>query len=345
MPQSPDRLTLTRPDDWHIHLRDGPMLERTVADAARYFARALVMPNLEPPVTTTAQALDYRRRILDALPPGMEFEPQMSLFLHEGLSPQEIHRACDSEAILVVKLYPAGVTTHSEQGVSDWVPLYPVFETMQKLGLPLSVHGEVHEEEVDIFDRARLFLERFSTEIVARFPELKIILEHISTREAVDFVRAARPGVAATITAHHLLYNRNHLLQGGLRPHHYCLPVLKREEHRRAVLAAATGGEPRFFLGTDSAPHLRTEKESACGCAGCYTAHAAMPLYAQVFAQADALHRLEAFAAFHGADFYGLPRNRGSLQLQYKAWRVPQTLPCGTAEVRPLGAGETRDWQ
>ncbi|MCU0933076.1 MAG: dihydroorotase, partial [Thiobacillaceae bacterium] len=304
-----DRLTLTRPDDWHLHLRDGAMLAAVLPDTARRFARAIVMPNLKPPVRTVAEAAAYRDRILAALPAGMRFEPLMTLYLTDNTDPAEIARAVASGFVKAVKYYPAGATTHSDSGVTDIHRVQAVLEAMQEAGLPLLLHGEVTDPGVDVFDREAVFIERILLPLVQRLPRLKIVLEHITTRHAAEFVATAPANVAATITAHHLLYNRNAMFQGGMRPHYYCLPVLKREIHRLALLEAATGGNAKFFLGTDSAPHAREAKESACGCAGIYTAHAALELYAEIFDGAGALDRLEAFASHYGPDFYGLPRN------------------------------------
>ncbi|MEP7072591.1 MAG: dihydroorotase, partial [Nitrosospira sp.] len=302
-------LTFTRPDDWHLHLRDGEQMRAVLADTARRFGRAIVMPNLKPPVMTTAMALAYRERILAALPQGMRFEPLMTLYLTDNTTPAEIIESRKSGAIQAVKYYPAGATTNSAAGVTDIARCYATLETMEQAGMPLLVHGEVTDPEVDVFDKEKIFLERVLIPITQRFPQLRIVFEHITTREAVEFVRDASSNIGATITAHHMLLNRNALFQGGIRPHHYCLPVLKREIHRRTLIEAATSGNPKFFLGTDSAPHSRSTKETACGCAGIYTAHAAIELYAEAFEQAGALDKLEAFASFHGADFYQLPRN------------------------------------
>ena len=340
-----DTLTLTRPDDWHLHLRDGADLQAVVPHSARQFARAIIMPNLRPPVTTTEQALAYRARILDAVPPGLDFQPLMTLYLTDQTSPAEISRAKASGHVVAGKLYPAGATTNADSGVTDIRRIYPMLEAMQRGGMPLLVHGEVTDPEVDIFDREAVFIERILIPLIRDFPALRIVLEHITTQEAADFVRDAPMTVAATITAHHLLYNRNAIFQGGVRPHYYCLPILKRERHRQALIRAATGGNPRFFLGTDSAPHPRQGKEAACGCAGCYTAHAALELYAEAFDAAGALERLEAFASFHGPDFYGLPRNAGMLSLQRQPARVPETLPFGDDPLIPLRAGEMLNWR
>lgn len=340
-----DTLTLTRPDDWHLHVRDGAALRAVVPHSARQFARAIVMPNLRPPVVTTEQALAYRARILAAVPAGCAFEPLMTLYLTDNTAPAEIVRARASGQVVACKLYPAGATTNSDSGVTDIRKLYPVLETMQQHQLPLLVHGEVTDPDVDLFDREAVFIDRVLQPLARTFPGLKIVLEHITTQDGADFVRDAPPTVAATITAHHLLYNRNALFQGGLRPHYYCLPVLKRERHRQALIQAATSGHPRFFLGSDSAPHPRSGKETACGCAGCYTAHAALELYAEAFDAAGALDRLEAFASFHGPAFYGLPRNSGTLTLRRQPIAVPASFPFVMEELVPLRAGETVAWR
>ena len=340
----PDTITLTRPDDWHLHLRDGADMAAVLPDTARRFARAIVMPNLRPPVTTTALALAYRDRIRAALPAGADFVPLMTLYLTDITTPDEIRRARDSGAVHGVKLYPAGATTNSDSGVTDLRKVLAVLEAMAEAQLPLLVHGEVTDAAIDVFDREKVFIERLLMPLVQTLPALRIVLEHITTANAVKFVLAASDNVAATITAHHLLMNRNALFQGGIRPHHYCLPVLKREEHRLALVRAATSGNPKFFLGTDSAPHARHTKEIACGCAGCYTAHAGIELYAEAFDQAGALDRLEGFASFHGADFYRLPRNDTSITLRREAWSVPDELPYGPHALVPLRAGETIGW-
>ena len=344
---NPTRLTLTRPDDWHLHLRDGEMLAAVLPDTARRFARAMVMPNLDPPVRTVDEARAYRERILAALPAGLSFEPLMTLYLTDHTSPAEIIRASRSGFVYGVgEAFLAGATTNAQWGVTDFSRCNAVFAAMQEVGLPLLLHGEVTDPAVDVFDREAVFIERHLLPIVARFPHLKVVLEHITTQQAVAFVAAAGPNVAATITAHHLLLNRNALFAGGLRPHAYCLPVLKREEHRQALVAAATSGNPKFFLGTDSAPHARRTKESACGCAGLYTAHAALELYAEVFEQAGALDRLEAFAGFHGPDFYGLPRNSDSVTLIQESWPVPVEIGLGGGEgLVPFRAGATVAWR
>ena len=341
-----DTLTITRPDDWHLHLRDGDALAAVLPDSARRFARAIVMSNLKPPVTTVADAAEYRERILSALPVGLKFEPLMTLYLTDNTSPDEIRRARHSGFVRAAKLYPAGATTNSDAGVTAIERLTPVFEAMQDCGLVLCVHGEVTDADVDIFDRERVFIDRTLAPLAARFPDLRIVFEHVTTAEAVAFVKGAGGRIGATITAHHLLLNRNAILVGGIRPHHYCLPVLKREGHRQALVAAATSGDPRFFLGTDSAPHGRATKEAACGCAGCYSSHAAIELYAEAFELAGALHRLEAFASFHGADFYGLPRNSDTVTLLREPWRVPETLEYLAGEgLVPLRAGESVAWR
>jgi dihydroorotase len=340
------RLTLIRPDDWHLHLRDEEIMRAVLPDTARRFARAIVMPNLDPPVTTTAQALAYRGRILAALPAGVGFEPLMTLYLTDHTSPEEIVRARASGLVHAVgEAFLVGATTNSEFGVTDFARCEAVFAAMEEAGLPLLLHGEVTDGEIDIFDREAVFIERHLRRIVERFPRLKVVLEHVTTREGVEFVRSAREGVAATLTVHHLLLNRNAMFAGGIRPHAYCLPVLKREAHRQALVAAATSGNPKFFLGTDSAPHSRRAKESACGCAGIYTAHAALELYAEVFEAAGAIDKLEAFASFHGADFYGLPRNRDSVTLMKESWTVPPKIALGADTLVPLRAGETVAWR
>jgi dihydroorotase len=340
------QLTLTRPDDWHLHLRDGATLRAVLPDTARRFARAIVMPNLKPPVRTVADAAAYRARILAALPAAMRFTPLMTLYLTDLTSAEEIRAAKASGFIHGVKYYPAGATTHSDAGVTDVTRAYPAIEAMQAVGMPLLVHGEVTDPEVDVFDREAVFIDRILVPLLDRFPRLKLVLEHITTRQGVAFVRAMPDNVAGTITAHHLLYNRNAMFKGGIRPHYYCLPVLKRESHRQALVEAATSGSAKFFLGTDSAPHPQHAKESACGCAGIYTAHAAIELYAEVFEAAGALDRLEGFASFHGPDFYGLPRNEGRITLVKEAWQVPSTLELGDGErLVPLRAGEAVAWR
>lgn len=343
-----DSLTLTRPDDWHLHLRDGAALAAVLPATARQFARAIVMPNLKPPVTTAAMADAYRERILAARPapgtPGGDFTPLMTLYLTDRLPPDEILRAKDA-GVVAVKLYPAGATTNSDAGVTALRQTYATLEAMQRAGLLLLVHGEVTDPAVDMFDREAVFIERVMQPLRRDFPELKVVFEHITTREAAQYVAQSDRYTAATITAHHLLYNRNALFLGGLRPHYYCLPVLKREQHRLALVAAATSGSAKFFLGTDSAPHAAVLKEaSVCG-AGCYTAPAALELYAEAFEAAGALDKLEAFASFHGADFYGLPRNSGTVTLRREPWQLPETLPFGDAQLKPLRGGETLNWR
>ena len=339
------QLILTRPDDWHLHLRDDPYLATTVRHSARQFGRAIIMPNLKPPVVTTAQAETYRTRILDELPDGARFQPLMTLYLTDNTAPEEIRRAKQAGIVHGVKLYPAGATTNSDAGVTRLEHAYPALEAMQEAGLPLLVHGEVTDPGVDIFDRERLFIERQLAPLMERFPGLRIVFEHITSAEAVAFVMAAPSRLAATITAHHLLLNRNDMLVGGIRPHHYCLPILKRETDRSALLRAATSGNPKFFLGTDSAPHARTSKETACGCAGIYTAHAAVEFYAEAFEAAGALDKLEGFAAFYGADFYGLPRNTETITLLKQDWEIVTSFPFGVDTVVPLRAGGTLTWR
>ncbi|MCX2983101.1 dihydroorotase [Halieaceae bacterium IMCC14734] len=339
-------ISLTRPDDWHVHLRDGDALPHTCADMARYFGRMIVMPNLTPPVTTVAEAEAYRARILAAMSDlPRQVEPLMVLYLTDQTTPAEIERAAASDFVHAVKLYPAGATTNSDAGVAELEALYPTLAAMEATGLPLLVHGEVTDGDIDIFDREAVFIERHLRPIVRQFPALKMVLEHITTADAVAFVESAPATVAATITAHHLLYNRNHMLAGGIRPHYYCLPILKRNSHQQALITAATSGNSKFFLGTDSAPHTTDAKETACGCAGCYTAYAALELYAEVFEQAGALDKLEAFAAFYGADFYGLPRNTDTITLQRSNWLAPASLVLGNSSLTPLRAGEQLQWQ
>ncbi|HMV52485.1 MAG TPA: dihydroorotase [Rhodocyclaceae bacterium] len=339
-------LTITRPDDWHLHLRDGAALRAVLPDSARRFGRAIVMPNLRPPVTTAAQAAEYRQRVLAALAAGLKFEPLMTLYLTDRTPPAEIDRAMASGIVHAVKLYPAGATTNSDSGVTDIRHCDAVLARMEAAGMPLLVHGEVTDADIDVFDRERVFIDRVLAPLVARFPGLRVVFEHITTREAAQFVSEAGPNIAATLTAHHLLMNRNAIFAGGVRPHHYCLPVLKRETHRQALVAAATSGSPKFFLGTDSAPHAQSTKETACGCAGCYTSHAGIELYAEAFEQAGALDRLEAFASFNGPDFYRLPRNTDRITLVRQAWPVPQSLPYLEADALvPLRAGESVAWR
>ena len=340
------RLTLTRPDDWHLHLRDGEALRAVLPHSARQFARAIVMPNLRPPVTTVATAAAYRQRILAALPAGMKFEPLMTLYLTDNTPGDEIRRAADSGFVKAVKLYPAGATTNSDAGVTDLAKCDAALAEMEITGMPLLVHGEVTDPKVDIFDRENVFIDTVLKPLLARHPGLRVVFEHITTKDAAEFVASAGDNVAATITAHHLLYNRNAIFSGGVRPHYYCLPVLKRETHRAALLRAATSGSPRFFLGTDSAPHARHTKEASCGCAGCYTALSALELYAEAFESAGALDRLETFACFNGPDFYRLPRNADTVTLEKRPWVVPEELAYASGEVLvPLRAGETLSWQ
>jgi len=339
-----DTLTLTRPDDWHLHLRDGNALRTTVAHTAAQFARAIVMPNLRSPVTTAAQAMAYKARIAVAVPKGVAFEPLMTLYLTDNLPPEEIVRAKDA-GVVALKLYPAGATTNSDAGVTDIRKTHKTLEAMQKAGLLLLVHGEVTSPEIDLFDREAVFIEQQLAPLRRDFPELKIVMEHITTLEAAQYVAQADRFLAATITVHHLLYNRNALFTGGIRPHYYCLPVLKRETHRLALVAAATSGNPKFFLGTDSAPHAAHLKEHASGCAGCYTAHAALEMYAEAFDAAGALDKLEAFASFFGADFYGLPRNTETVTLKRENWTPPESFAFGEAQLKPLRSGETLAWR
>jgi dihydroorotase len=340
-----NRILLARPDDFHLHLRDGTAMRAIVGFTATRFGRAVVMPNLRPPVTTTALALEYRQRILAALPAGCRFEPLMSLYLTDNTPAQEVDRAIASGAVCGVKYYPAGATTNSDSGVTRLERTFAVLERMEERGLVLQVHGEVTDESVDVFDRERVFVETQLARIVERFSTLRVVLEHVTTREGVAFVDAQAGNVAATITPQHLLLNRNALFAGGLRPHHYCLPVLKREADRTALLAAATSGSPKYFLGTDSAPHSRGDKESACGCAGVFSAPAAIELYAEAFEQAGALDRLEAFASRHGADFYGLPHNQGSISLVRESWTPPASYPFGGTEIVPFRAGGSVSWR
>lgn len=338
-------LTITRPDDWHLHLRDGAALKAVLPDTARQFARAIVMPNLRPPVTTTELAIAYRQRILDALPAGMQFEPLMTLYLTDNTTAEEITCAKASGIIHGVKLYPAGATTNSDSGVTSLDKCASALAAMERLGLPLLAHAEVTDADVDVFDRERVFIERHMIPLLKKYPALKIVFEHITTKDAADFVMSAPSNVAATITVHHLLMNRNDMFKGGIQPHHYCLPILKREEHRVALVKAATSGNPKFFLGTDSAPHAKHTKEAACGCAGMYTAHTAIELYAEAFEAAGALDKLEGFASFYGADFYGLPRNKTQITLVKESWKVPESLPFDGGDVLvPLRAGQALQW-
>ncbi len=339
-----DTLTITRPDDWHLHVRDGAPLATVVPHTAAQFGRAIIMPNLRPPVTTAAQALDYKQRILAAVPAGVAFEPLMTLYLTDNLAPGEIARARDA-GVVAAKLYPAGATTNSDAGVTDLRKIHKTLEAMQQAGMLLLVHGEVTSPDIDLFDREAVFIEQQLIPLRRDFPGLKIVFEHITTREAAQYVAEAGHCTAATITAHHLLYNRNALFTGGIRPHWYCLPVLKREVHRQALVQAATSGSAKFFLGTDSAPHPAHLKEHATGCAGCYTAHAAMELYAEAFDNAGALDRLEGFASFHGPAFYGLPRNQDTITLRRESWTPPERFAFGEAELKPLRAGEALPWR
>jgi dihydroorotase len=338
-------LTLARPDDWHLHLRDGAALKAVLPDTAKRFGRAIVMPNLRPPVTTTALALAYRERIVQALPAGAQFEPLMTLYLTDNTAPEEIVKAKASGLVHGVKLYPAGATTNSDSGVSNLGHCVKTLEAMEKVGMPLLVHAEVTDAHVDVFDREKVFIDKIMQPLLQKFQGLKVVFEHITTKDAADFVCAAGAHICATITAHHLLMNRNAMFAGGIRPHHYCLPVLKREDHRLALIQAAISGSPKFFLGTDSAPHAKSAKEATCGCAGMYTAHAAIELYAEAFEAANALDKLEGFASFYGADFYGLPRNTDNIVLQKSEWVVPETLPYDGDVLVPLRAGQSVQWQ
>jgi dihydroorotase len=338
-------LTLTRPDDWHLHLRDGALMQSVLPDTARQFARAIVMPNLRPPVTTTAQALEYRARIIAALPAGMKFEPLMTLYLTDNTSPDEIRKAKQSGVVHAVKLYPAGATTNSDAGVTDLRKTYAALEEMQRCGMPLLVHGEVTDPDIDIFDREAVFIERVLQLLLKDLPDLRVVFEHITTKDAAQFVMSAPDTIAATLTPQHLLYNRNAMLVGGIRPHYYCLPILKREIHRATLVKAATSGNKKFFLGTDSAPHAQHTKENACGCAGCYTAHTAIELYAEAFEAAGALDKLEGFASFNGADYYGLPRNTQQITLRKEEWQVPASVGFGEHQLVPLRAGEKLKWK
>ena len=338
-------LSITRPDDWHLHLRDGAALKAVLPDTAKQFARAIVMPNLRPPVTTTALALAYRQRILDALPADLNFEPLMTLYLTDNTTADEIALAKASGIVHGVKLYPAGATTNSDSGVTNLGHCVKALEVMEKLGVPLLAHAEVTDADVDVFDRERVFIERNMMPLLKKFPALKVVFEHITTKDAADFVTEASSNVAATITAHHLLMNRNDMFKGGIQPHHYCLPILKREEHRVALVKAAISGNAKFFLGTDSAPHAKHTKEAACGCAGMYTAHTAIELYAEAFENANALDKLEGFASFYGADFYGLPRNTAQITLIKESWKVPDSLPFDGDALVPLRAGQNLAWK
>jgi dihydroorotase len=338
-------LTITRPDDWHLHVRDGAHLASVVPFTARQFARAVIMPNLKPPVTSVAQAQAYRQRIIDAVPAGIEFEPLMTLYLTDSTSPQEIRAARASGFIVGAKLYPAGATTHSDAGVTAIEKIFPALAAMEEHDLVFQVHGEVTDPEVDVFDREAVFIDRVMARVVEKFPRLRVVFEHVTTREAVLFVQSSRPGVAATVTPQHLLLNRNAIFQGGIRPHYYCLPILKRERDRHAILGAATSDDARFFLGTDSAPHARHTKEHACGCAGIFSAHASIELYAEAFELVGQLSRLQAFASERGADFYRLPRNRAQITLERSSWQVPATYRFANDEVVPFRAGESLAWR
>lgn len=338
-------LTITRPDDWHLHIRTGAILHTVLPHTARQFARAIIMPNLKPPVTTVDQALAYREEILQAVPAELDFTPLMTLYLTGSTSVDEIKKAAESEFVHAFKLYPAGATTNSDSGVANIKAVYPLLAAMEQHELPLLVHGEVTEESCDIFDRERVFIDTSLSDIVKHFPSLRIVVEHATTAEAVQFVQESGQNIAATITPQHLLFNRNAILAGGIRPHHYCLPIIKRESHRQALVKAATSGSPKFFLGTDSAPHLTSLKENACGCAGCYSAHAAMELYAEAFERADALDKLEGFASFYGPDFYRLPRNSGTVTLEKSTWKVPASYGENDLNITPLKANEELHWK
>jgi len=340
-----NKLTLIQPDDWHLHVRHGAILNTVIAHTARQFGRAIIMPNLNPPILTVDQALDYREEIINALPESSSFSPLMTLYLSNTLTSEEIKKAAVSEHIHAIKLYPAGATTNSDSGVSDLKAIYPLLKTMEAIDLPLLIHGEVTNQDCDIFDREKEFVSSSLSDIVKNFPNLRIVVEHVTTKEAVDFVLSASDKVAATITPQHLLFNRNAILAGGIRPHHYCLPIIKREHHRLALVKAATSGNPKFFLGTDSAPHLTGAKESSCGCAGCYSAYGAMELYTEVFEQENALDKLEGFASFYGADFYQLPRNTQTITLEKKNWTVPATYQVDNSTITPLKANDILSWK
>ena len=340
-----DKLTLIQPDDWHLHVRNGDILKTVIAHTAKQFARAIIMPNLKPPVTTVNQALTYRSEILQALPMGSIFNPLMTLYLTNELTKDEVKKAAESEFIHAFKLYPAGATTNSEAGVNDLKTIYPILELMEQVDIPLLIHGEVTDDDCDIFDREKKFVESNLDDIVIHFPNLRIVVEHLTTKEAVEFVLSSSNKIAGTITPQHLMFNRNALLAGGIRPHYYCLPIIKREHHRLALVKAATSGNPKFFLGTDSAPHLSHVKENSCGCAGCYSAHAALELYAEVFENGNALDKLEGFSSFFGADFYKLPRNTNKVALQKQSWTVPASYQVNTENITPLKANETLHWK
>ncbi|MCK4841833.1 MAG: dihydroorotase [Methylococcales bacterium] len=340
-----NKLTLVRPDDWHLHVRHGAILKTVIAHTARQFARAIIMPNLNPPILTVEQALDYRTKILKALPLESSFNPLMTLYLTDALTPEEIKKAAESEHVHAIKLYPAGATTNSESGISDLKGIYPLLEVMEQVDLPLLIHGEVTDQNCDIFDREKEFVASSLTGIIKNFPNLRVVVEHVTTKEAVDFVLSASDKVAATITPQHVLFNRNAILAGGIRPHHYCLPIIKREHHRLALVKAATSGNPKFFLGTDSAPHLTATKENSCGCAGCYSAYGALELYIEAFEQANALDKFEGFASFFGADFYQLPRNTETITLQKQTWTVPASYRVNNETITPLKANEELNWK
>ena len=343
--ESDMKLTIRRPDDWHLHVRDGESMQSVVSHTARQFGRAIIMPNLNPPVTQTDEARAYRERIRTATPADSGFEPLMTLYLTDNTDAAEIQRAHASGFIHAVKLYPAGATTHSDAGVTDITNTFAALEAMQEIGMPLLVHGEVTVPDIDVFDREAVFIDRILAPLTQRFPTLRMVLEHVTSQQGIEFVVDSADNIAATLTAHHLLLNRNAMFAGGIRPHHYCLPVLKRERHRQALLEAAISGNPKFFLGTDSAPHAQAAKETSCGCAGLYTAHAAIELYAEAFEQADALDQLEGFSSFHGADFYGLPRNEDTITLSKTSWKVPDSYPLGEARVIPMRAGQAIGWK
>ncbi len=339
------QITISSPDDWHLHVRDHELLKQVVGHSAKQFSRAIIMPNLKPPIVTIAMALDYQQRILRALPSDTHFKPLMALYLTDTTSAAEIQHTSQIASIIGYKLYPAGATTHSEAGVSKLENIYPCLEAMERFDVPLMVHGEVTDPGSDIFDREKLFIDRYLTQIVKHFPGLRVVLEHVTTQDAVEFIKASSTNLGATITAHHLLYNRNALFLDGIRPHYYCLPVLKKEYHRLALLDAATSGHPKFFLGTDSAPHTKTTKESNCGCAGCYTAYAAMELYAEAFESQNRLDKLEQFASINGARFYRFPLNQGTITLKKSDWNVPPSYPVGDDVIVPLKAGEKLSWK
>ena len=342
---TPELVTITKPDDWHLHLRDEIALETTVPATSRVFGRAIVMPNLKPPVTTVKMALDYRARILEYKPLNSNFNPLMTLFLTDNLDPDEAVRLSTEESVVAIKYYPSGATTNSDTGVTDIKNVYPVVEKMAELGIPLLLHGEVTEDHIDIFDREKVFIDTILAPLIERYPELKVILEHITTKDSVEFVESQSSNVAATITIHHLLYNRNDMLVGGIRPHLYCLPVLKRNIHQASLVKAALSGSPKFFLGTDSAPHTKPEKETSCGCAGVFSAPAAIELYTQFFMEQNSLSKLEGFASFFGADFYGQPRNKEKITLEFKPWRMPDQYQLGDVPTVPIFAGQTINWR